>query len=120
MKTVLQEVMEEIEKEHNNGVEVSQKKLWKMLLKAKEKEIDQIAKKNTEWIKVLNIDEIPKDTIVDVIFNKEPYQGYIYKARSEWFCILENRYKSTSFEECIKAEYITHYQHIIIPNIPIN
>ena len=42
MKTAMQEVMDEIEMEHNNGVEISQKQLWKMLLKAKEKEKEQI------------------------------------------------------------------------------
>ena len=42
MKTAIQEVMDEIEMEHNNGVEISQKQLWKMLLKAKEKEKEQI------------------------------------------------------------------------------
>ena len=42
MKTAIQEVMDEIEMEHNNGVEISQKQLWKMLLKAKKKEEEQI------------------------------------------------------------------------------
>ena len=42
MKTPIQEVMDIIEMEHNNGVEISQKVLWKMLLDAKEKEKQQI------------------------------------------------------------------------------
>ncbi len=42
MKTAIQEVMDEIESEHNNGVEISQKQLFKMLLKAKAKEKKQI------------------------------------------------------------------------------
>ena len=42
MKTAIQEVMDIIEMEHNNGVEISQKVLWKMLLDAKEKEKQQI------------------------------------------------------------------------------
>lgn len=44
MKTAIQEVLDEIETEHNNGVEISQKQLFKMLLKAKEKEKQQISK----------------------------------------------------------------------------
>lgn len=44
MKTAIQEVMDIIEMEHNNGVEISQKLLWKMLLEAKEKEKQQIIK----------------------------------------------------------------------------
>ncbi len=42
MKTAIQQVMDEIEMEHNNGVEISQRALWKMLLEAKEKEKQQI------------------------------------------------------------------------------
>ena len=42
MKTVIQELMDIIEMDHNNGVEISQKVIWKMLLKAKEKEKQQI------------------------------------------------------------------------------
>jgi len=41
MKTAVEEVMDIIEMEHNNGVEISQKVLWKMLLEAKEKEKQQ-------------------------------------------------------------------------------
>lgn len=46
MKTAIQEVLDEIETEHNNGVEISQKQLFKMLLKAKEKEKQQIIDAN--------------------------------------------------------------------------
>jgi hypothetical protein len=42
MKTAVQEIMDIIEMEHNNGVEISQKVLWKMLSEAKEKEKQQI------------------------------------------------------------------------------
>lgn len=42
MKTAVEEVMDIIEIEHNNGVEISQKVLWKMLSEAKEKEKQQI------------------------------------------------------------------------------
>lgn len=42
MKTAITEVMDIIEMEHNNGVEISQKVLYKMLLEAKEKEKQQI------------------------------------------------------------------------------
>lgn len=42
MKTPITEVMDIIEMEHNNGVEISQKVLWEMLLEAKEKEKKQI------------------------------------------------------------------------------
>ena len=42
MKTAIQEVMDIIEMEHNNGVEISQKVLWKMLSEALEKEKQQI------------------------------------------------------------------------------
>jgi len=42
MKTAITEVMDIIEMEHNNGVEISKKVLWKMLLEAKEKERQQI------------------------------------------------------------------------------
>ena len=42
MKTAIQEVIDEIETEQNNGVEISQKQLFKMLLKAREKEKQQI------------------------------------------------------------------------------
>ena len=54
MKTAVTEVMEIIEMEHNNGVEISQKMLWKMLLKAKEKEKHQIIdahSKGQQWNK---------------------------------------------------------------------
>ena len=42
MKTAIKKIMDIIEMEHNNGVEISQKVLWKMLLDAKEKEKQQI------------------------------------------------------------------------------
>lgn len=42
MKTAIQQVMDEIEMYHNNGVEISKRVLLKMLLKAKEKERQQI------------------------------------------------------------------------------
>jgi len=44
MKSAVTEVMDIIEMEHNNGVEISQKVLWKMLLEAKEKEKRHIIK----------------------------------------------------------------------------
>ncbi len=42
MKTAVQDVLDIIEMEHNNGVEISQRVLYKMLLEAKEKEKQQI------------------------------------------------------------------------------
>ena len=42
MKTAIQGVMDIIEMEHNNGVEISQRVLWKMLLEAKGTEKKQI------------------------------------------------------------------------------
>lgn len=42
MKTAIQTVMDIIEMEHNNGVEISQRVLWKMLNEAKETEKQQI------------------------------------------------------------------------------
>lgn len=42
MKTAIQVILDEIEMEHNNGVEISQKQLWKTLFKAKSTEKQQI------------------------------------------------------------------------------
>ena len=42
MKTAVQEVMDTVETDYNNGVVVSQRVFWKMLLKAKELEKQQI------------------------------------------------------------------------------
>lgn len=42
MKTAIQKVMDIIEMEHHNGVEISQRVLWKMLLEAKQEEKQQI------------------------------------------------------------------------------
>lgn len=56
MKTAIQVILDEIEMEHNNGVEISQKQLWKMLFKAKSTEKQQIidAYNSSSW-------EIDKD-----------------------------------------------------------
>lgn len=42
MKTAIQSVMDIIEMEHNNGVEISQRVLWKMLNEAKKTEKQHI------------------------------------------------------------------------------
>ena len=42
MKTAIKKIMDIIEMEHNNGIEISQKVLWKMLSEALEKEKQQI------------------------------------------------------------------------------
>lgn len=42
MKTAIQKVMDIIEMEHNNGVEISQRVLWKMLKEAKAEEKEHL------------------------------------------------------------------------------
>lgn len=68
MKTAIQEVMDEIEMEHNNGVEISQKQLWKMLLKAKEKEKEQITDATYSYINTDGV--INKKELAEQYYNE--------------------------------------------------
>lgn len=74
---------------------------------------------NNRWISVENQNDLPKDNPIDVIINSEPYQGFVYQGRSELFCIIDNRYKSSTIEDCIEANKITHFKPIINPKLPI-
>ena len=56
MKTAITGVMDIIEMEHNNGVEISQKVLWNMLLEAKETEKQQIIEAHEAGQDVLIMD----------------------------------------------------------------
>ena len=74
MKTAIQEVLDEIEIEHNNGVEISQKQLFKMLLKAKEKEKQQIIDANNAGWRAnrKKIDQNANDYYNETFENNEP------------------------------------------------
>ena len=74
MKTAIQEVLNEIETEHNNGVEISQKQLFKMLLKAKEKEKQQIIDANNAGWRAnrKKIDQNANDYYNETFENNEP------------------------------------------------
>ena len=74
MKTSIQEVLDEIETEHNNGVEISQKQLFKMLLKAKEKEKQQIIDANNAGWRAnrKKIDQNANDYYNETFENNEP------------------------------------------------
>lgn len=74
---------------------------------------------NNGWIKIESENDLPKDQPIDVIIDSEPYQGFVYEGYSEWFCIIENRYKSKNIEDLVEANIITHYQSIQKPKPPI-
>jgi hypothetical protein len=65
MKTAITKIMDAIEMEHNNGVGISQRVIWKMLNEAKEEEKQQIIDFANKCQIVRNIDIDGNITFVD-------------------------------------------------------
>lgn len=80
-------------------------------------EIENQLQKDT-WIKIESEKDLPKDTVIDVIIDSKPYQGFIYEARCGLLCCVENRYNQKELSEIIEVSFVTHFQQIVTPDLP--